>query len=226
MTASPASSSAATTGPAPGRSTAQGRAAYRRGAGRRAAARDGDALRRQPRDVRADRQLQIGPGARAGHPGAAGPMTGTALQHRRRAAAAVAGDRRASARSACCSSPSALWRRARGAAVAHHRRSRCCSLALVNPSLVEEKREPQRDVAIVVVDEFAEPADRRAPALRPTRRWQRSAIASRASRDLDVRVVHAGKPQPGAGDDGTRLFTALTRAHRPTCRASASPASS
>ena len=31
-------------------------------------------------------------------------------------------------------------------------------------------------------------------------------------RDLDVRVVRAGKPQPGSGDDGTRLFAALSRA--------------
>src|SRR4029077_9578635 len=31
-------------------------------------------------------------------------------------------------------------------------------------------------------------------------------------RDIDVRVIRAGKPQPGSGDDGTRLFTALSRA--------------
>ena len=31
-------------------------------------------------------------------------------------------------------------------------------------------------------------------------------------RNLDLRVIRAGKPQPGAGDDGTRLFTTLTRA--------------
>ncbi len=31
-------------------------------------------------------------------------------------------------------------------------------------------------------------------------------------RDLDVRVIRAGMPQPGADDEGTRLFTALTRA--------------
>src|SRR5439155_15266953 len=30
--------------------------------------------------------------------------------------------------------------------------------------------------------------------------------------DLDLRVIRAGKPQPGAGDDGTKLFTALDRA--------------
>src|SRR6266700_1251821 len=30
-------------------------------------------------------------------------------------------------------------------------------------------------------------------------------------RDLDLRVIRTGKPQPGSGDDGTKLFTALTR---------------
>ncbi len=31
-------------------------------------------------------------------------------------------------------------------------------------------------------------------------------------RDLDLRVIRAGMPRPGAGDDGTRLFAALARA--------------
>ena len=44
---------------------------------------------------------------------------------------------------------------------------------LVNPSLVEEKRAPLRDVAVIVVDEFAEPADRRAARRRPSGRWRR-----------------------------------------------------
>ncbi len=52
-----------------------------------------------------------------------------------------------------------IWRRARGifwrgAAVA------MLLAILVNPSLVAEKRTPLRDVAVVVVDEFAEPSDR------------------------------------------------------------------
>src|SRR6185312_12884450 len=83
--------------------------------------------------------------------------------------------------------------------------------ALINPSLIEEKRAPQRDVAIIVLDE--------SPSQRIGEREQASAHALAAlterlsrERDLDVRVVRAGKPQPGAGDDGTRLFTALTRA--------------
>src|SRR4029077_9777617 len=82
---------------------------------------------------------------------------------------------------------------------------------LVNPSLIEEKRDPQRDTAIIVVDE--------SPSQRIGNRQHAtddalSALSDRLGheRNLDVRVVRAGKPQPGAGDDGTRLFTALTRA--------------
>ena len=82
---------------------------------------------------------------------------------------------------------------------------------LVNPSLVEEKRSPLRDVAVVVVDE--------SPSQEIGDRQQATEAALAAlterlghERDLDVRVVRAGKPQPGSGDDGTRLFTALTRA--------------
>ena len=83
--------------------------------------------------------------------------------------------------------------------------------ALVNPSLIEEQRSPQRDTAIIVVDE--------SPSQRIGQRQQATdealaALSERLGheRDLDVRVIRAGKPQPGAGDDGTRLFTALTRA--------------
>jgi len=83
--------------------------------------------------------------------------------------------------------------------------------ALVNPSIIEEQRSPQRDTAIIVVDE--------SPSQRIGQRQQATdealaALSDRLGheRDLDVRVIRAGKPQPGAGDDGTRLFTALTRA--------------
>jgi hypothetical protein len=83
--------------------------------------------------------------------------------------------------------------------------------ALVNPSLIEEKRSPQRDTAIIVVDESASQliGDRQHATEEAL-----TALSDRLSRerDLDLRVVRAGKPQPGAGDDGTRLFTALTRA--------------
>jgi hypothetical protein len=82
---------------------------------------------------------------------------------------------------------------------------------LANPSVVKEQRTPQRDTAIIVVDE--------SPSQRIGNRQQATeaalaALSNRLSRerDLDVRVVRVGKPQPGASDDGTRLFAALTRA--------------
>jgi hypothetical protein len=83
--------------------------------------------------------------------------------------------------------------------------------ALVNPSLIEEKRSPQRDTAIIVVDES--PSQRIGDRQHATEEAL-TALTDRLSRerDLDVTVIRSGRPQPGAGDDGTRLFTALSRA--------------
>jgi hypothetical protein len=83
--------------------------------------------------------------------------------------------------------------------------------ALVNPSVIEEQRAPQRDVALVVVDES--PSQRIGDRQRATEAAL-AALKDRLARerDLDLRVVREGKPQPGAGDDGTKLFTALDRA--------------
>jgi hypothetical protein len=83
--------------------------------------------------------------------------------------------------------------------------------ALVNPSVVEEQRSPQRDTAIIIVDES--PSQRIGDRQHATNEAL-AALTDRLGRerDLDLRVIRAGKPQPGAGDDGTRLFTALTRA--------------
>jgi hypothetical protein len=103
-----------------------------------------------------------------------------------------------------------LWRRARGTLW------RALALAmllaiLVNPSLVAEKRSPLNDVAVVVVDQ--------SPSQNIGRRQAQTAAALRAltqrlrqERDLDVRVVEAGRQRPGGRDDGTRLFAALNRA--------------
>jgi hypothetical protein len=102
-----------------------------------------------------------------------------------------------------------LWRRARGlwwrglvAAM--------LLLILVNPSLVEEKRWPLRDVAVIVVDES--PSQQIGDRAKATEAAL-AALTERLGheRDLDVRVIRTGKPQPGAGDDSTRLFTALNR---------------
>src|SRR5438034_5171544 len=102
-----------------------------------------------------------------------------------------------------------LWRRAGG--VWWRSAAVLMLLAiLVNPSLVEEKRSPLRDVAVVVVDESpSQQIGDRAAATEAAL----AALTERLGRerDLDVRVIRAGKPQPGAGDDSTRLFTALSR---------------
>jgi hypothetical protein len=104
------------------------------------------------------------------------------------------------------------WRRARGLVW------RVLALALLllilaNPSLVEELHQPQSDVAAVVVDD--------SPSMRIGDRQRYAAEALQRVtdelhrfHDLDVRIVHAGAPDPNAAlaDDGTRLYTALTRA--------------
>jgi hypothetical protein len=105
-----------------------------------------------------------------------------------------------------------LWRRARGLA------GRLAAFVvllviLANPSLVEEERQPQHDVAVVVVDD--------SPSMRigERRRFADEALQHVTQRlqqfpDIDLRVVHAGAPDPKAGliDSGTQLYTALTRA--------------
>src|SRR3954470_15026200 len=100
------------------------------------------------------------------------------------------------------------WRRARGlfwrmAALA------MLLTVLVNPSLVEEKRAPLRDVAVIVLDESASQGigERREASERAL-----TALTERLGRerDLDVRVVRTGQNQAGSGD-GTKLFTALSR---------------
>ena len=84
-------------------------------------------------------------------------------------------------------------------------------VTLVNPSVIEEQRSPQRDIAMVIVDDS--PSQRIGDRQRATEAAL-AALKDRLSRerDLDLRVIRAGKPQPGAGDDGTKLFTALDRA--------------
>jgi hypothetical protein len=83
--------------------------------------------------------------------------------------------------------------------------------ALVNPSLLVEKRLPQRDVVIVVVDQS--PSNRQIGHRRQATKAALQALQQRLARepDLDVRIVRAGRERPGAGNDGTRLFAALDR---------------
>jgi hypothetical protein len=80
-------------------------------------------------------------------------------------------------------------------------------LALANPSLTREDRDPLSSVAVVVVDKS--PSQNFGDRARQTEA-ARSAIVGRLSRipGLDVRVVEAG--QADGETDGTRLFTALS----------------
>ncbi|HKM88325.1 MAG TPA: hypothetical protein VJX48_06950 [Xanthobacteraceae bacterium] len=79
-------------------------------------------------------------------------------------------------------------------------------LALANPSLTREDRDPLSSVAVVVVDKS--PSQNFGDRTRQTEA-ARAAIVGRLSRitGLDVRVVEAG--QSDGETDGTRLFTAL-----------------
>src|SRR5712691_1536482 len=102
-----------------------------------------------------------------------------------------------------------VWRRARGIVWRGVAVGMLLAI-LVNPSLVEEKRSTLRDVAVVVVDESP------SQEIGNRRQATEAALATLTERtgherDLDLRVIRTGKPQPGSGDDGTRLFTALGR---------------
>jgi len=98
-----------------------------------------------------------------------------------------------------------LWWRAAGLAL--------LLLILLDPSLIRESREPQRDVAIVVVDD--------SPSMRiGNRRAQADAALETLTRrlksdpGLETRIVHAGAPNPNdpLADPGTQLYHALTGA--------------
>jgi hypothetical protein len=82
-------------------------------------------------------------------------------------------------------------------------------LALANPSITREDRDPLTSVAAVVVD--------KSPSQEFGDRWQqteavRAALAERLARipGMEVRFVEAG--QADGETDGTRLFTALSSA--------------
>lgn len=104
-----------------------------------------------------------------------------------------------------------FWRRARGTWL------RLATLglgllALANPILIEEQREPLSDVAVIVADE--------SPSQGLGERKARTEAAIKALQDklaqfpnMEVRVVGAGGAnRSDATEDGTRLFGALERA--------------
>ena len=87
-------------------------------------------------------------------------------------------------------------------------------IALANPSLIEERREPLKDVAAVIVDRSPSQniQDRRAAADAALEALQ---TRLQALNGLEVRVVEAGSRQPGRGlddDQGTELFGAAREA--------------
>ncbi len=83
--------------------------------------------------------------------------------------------------------------------------------ALLNPRLVQEKREGQPDVAVIVVDGSASQgiADRKAQTQAAVEALRRNFARFK---DLEVREVHTGVATASLGDEGTQLFGAINRA--------------
>ena len=80
-------------------------------------------------------------------------------------------------------------------------------LALANPAVVEEERDPRTDVVLVLADTSAsQDIGERNPRTDAAVAELEAALA--AFPDLEVRIVHAGGE---GGADGTRLFAALER---------------
>jgi len=87
-------------------------------------------------------------------------------------------------------------------------------LALANPALVEEEREPLRDVAAVVVDETPSVAvaDRHTDVEKALAQFE--AQIGRMSSSLDLRVVRVKHDTIAQGSEGTKLIEPLVRALR------------
>src|SRR3546814_15504556 len=104
----------------------------------------------------------------------------------------------------------ALWRRAagvwwRGGAFA------VLLLALANPSIIEEQRDPLSDVAFVVADDSA------SQDIEERRSQTEQAVAHLlaqigALEDTEVRLIRAGDSDGALEVEGTRLFTPLRQA--------------
>jgi hypothetical protein len=104
-----------------------------------------------------------------------------------------------------------VWRRARGT-VWRALALAILLLALADPSLIEELRQPQKDVALIVKDISGSQAigDRTATAAADVQYLQQKL---QAYPDIEVRVIEAGDVPPGtAGDPGTQLFGSVARA--------------
>ncbi|MPY76485.1 MAG: hypothetical protein GEU87_19775 [Alphaproteobacteria bacterium] len=87
-------------------------------------------------------------------------------------------------------------------------------LALGNPALVEEEREPLKDVAAVIVDESpsVSVADRNEAVQKALAEYE--AQLARMSETLDVRVVRVKHENISEGSEGTKLIGPLQQAVR------------
>ncbi len=104
----------------------------------------------------------------------------------------------------------ALWRRARGA-LWRGLAAALMLLALANPSVVREEREPLSDIALVVVDESP------SQAIEPRETQSQAAtrhllLGLERLPDTEVRVIPAGRGAFGVDRQGTRLFSAVREA--------------
>lgn len=84
------------------------------------------------------------------------------------------------------------------------------ALALLNPSIREEQRDPLSDIAVLVVDRSqSQEIGNRMAAVAAAEAQMREAFAGLADTELRVATVTSGVV---SGEDGTQLFTALKRA--------------
>ena len=96
-------------------------------------------------------------------------------------------------------------------------------LAIANPQLKQEDREPLSDVVAVVVDDSQSQALPAAPR-GPTTIRKESEERLKAFPNLDVRWVHSTSTSADSERDGTMLFTRSRPSAWPTCRLTGSPA--
>lgn len=84
-------------------------------------------------------------------------------------------------------------------------------LALANPSLVREDRDPVKDVAAIVVDRSGSQTLGDRPAMTDAVKAELERRFGALS-NIEPRFIEVGDAQGSEGDDGTKLFTALTQA--------------
>ncbi|CAO4162979.1 hypothetical protein [Methylorubrum populi] len=83
--------------------------------------------------------------------------------------------------------------------------------ALANPSLVREDRDPVKDVAAIVVDRSGSQTLGERPAMTDAVKAELERRFG-ALANIEPRFIEVGDAQGAEGDDGTKLFTALTQA--------------